>query len=156
MHGDEQVVAVLNEVLTAELTSVNQYFVDAKMFANWGYARLAAHFHEESIDEMKDADVLIERILYLDGLPNVQRLSAVRIGGTATEKLEAALALEVDAIERLNWGITTCVEAGDDGSRQLLASILAGEERHADWVETQLSLVTQLGEGAYLTGQIGD
>jgi bacterioferritin len=156
VQGDDQVVAVLNDVLTAELTSVNQYFVDAKMFANWGYTRLAAHFHDESIDEMKDADVLIERILFLGGLPNVQRLSAVHIGETPVEKLEAALALEVEAIDRLNRGIATCTASGDDGSRQLLATILTGEERHADWVETQLSLVIQLGEGPYLAQQIID
>jgi len=155
MQGDAEVVRVLNEVLTAELTSVNQYFVDAKMFANWGYGKLAGHFHEESIDEMKDADVLIERILFLDGVPNVQRLSPVRIGENLTEKLEAAKVLEVEAIARLNEGIATCVASGDDGSRQLLSTILEGEERHLDWVETQLGLVAQLGETAYLSQQIG-
>jgi len=156
MQGDAQIVGILNEVLTAELTAVNQYFVDAKMFSNWGYTNLAGHFREESIDEMKDADALIERILYLDGLPNVQRLGTVRVGETAKEKLEAALQLEVEAVERLNRGIATCTEKGDDGSRQLLSEILAGEERHADWLETQLTLIEQLGEVAYLAEKIGE
>ena len=156
MQGDSEIVEILNEVLTAELTAVNQYFVDAKMFANWGYSNLAAHFREESIDEMKDADALIERILYLEGLPNVQRLGTVRVGETATEKFQAALQLEVEAVDRLNRGIATCTAKGDDGSRQLLSTILAGEERHADWLETQLSLVEQLGEAAYLAEKIGD
>ena len=154
MQGDTQVIDVLNEILTNELTSVNQYFVDSKMFANWGYARLAAHFYDESIDEMKDADRLIERILYLEGLPNVQRLSSIRIGEDPVEKLEAALALETTAIERLNQGIATCTAAGDDGTRHLLATILQGEERHADFVETQLSLVAQLGLAGYLAQQV--
>jgi bacterioferritin len=156
MQGDANVIGVLNDVLTAELTSVNQYFLDSKMFANWGYGVLAKHFYDESIDEMKDADALIERILFLDGLPNVQRLSPVHVGENPTEKLEAAKTLEVEAVERLNQGIATCVEAGDDGSRQLLSTILEGEERHLDWVDTQLGLVAQLGETAYLAQQLGD
>ena len=154
MQGDPAVIEVLNDVLTWELTSVNQYFVDSRMLSNWGYERLATHFYEESIDEMKDADRLIERILYLDGLPNVQRLSSVRIGEDPVEKLEAGLVLETEAIERLNQGIATCTGAGDDGSRQLLAEILLGEERHADFLETQLALTTQLGTSAYLAQQV--
>ena len=156
MRRDAEITELLNEVLTAELTSVNQYFVDSKMFANWGYGRLAKHFYDESIDEMKDADVLIERILFLDGLPNVQRLSSVRVGETATEKLELALALEVEAVDRLNAGVARCTEIGDTGSRDLLAEILHGEETHADWLETQLTLVEQLGDTAYLAEQIHD
>ena len=155
MHGNPAIIEMLNEVLTAELTAVNQYFIHAKMCDNWGFDRLAAKIREESIDEMKDADVLIERILFLDGVPNVQRLSPVRIGENLTEKLEAAKLLEVEAIARLNEGIATCVTASDDGSRQLLSTILEGEERHLDWVETQLGLVEQLGETAYLSQQIG-
>jgi bacterioferritin len=154
MQGDPAVIEVLNDVLTWELTSVNQYFVDSRMLRNWGYERLAAHFYEESIDEMKDADRLIERILYLDGLPNVQRLSSVRIGENPVEKLEAGLVLETEAIERLNQGMATCTGVGDDGSRQLLAAILLGEERHADVLETQLALAAQLGTGAYLAQQV--
>ena len=152
--ANEEIVEILNAVLTAELTSVNQYFVDSKMFAQWGYERLAKHFYDESIEEMKDADELIERILYLDGLPNVQRLSAVRIGETPKEKLELALALEVDAIERLNAGVTRCAELGDTGTRDVLADVLHGEEEHADFLGTQLQLVDQLGDAAYLAQQI--
>ena len=154
MQGHEDVIELLNEVLTAELTAVNQYFLDAKMFANWGYERLGAKFREESIDEMKDADELIERILYLDGLPNVQRLSTVRIGETATEKLELALDLEKVAIDRLNRGIGLCVTHADNGSRELLEKILVGEEGHADWLEAQLELIRQVGEANYLAQQI--
>ncbi len=154
MQGHEDVIELLNEVLTAELTAVNQYFLDAKMFDNWGYERLGAKFREESIDEMKDADELIERILYLDGLPNLQRLGTVRVGETATEKLELALDLEKVAIDRLNRGIALCVTLADNGSRELLEKILVGEEGHADWLESQLELIRQLGEPHYLAQQI--
>ena len=154
MVGNDEIIEILNAVLTAELTAINQYFVDAKMLDNWGYERLGKHFRDESIDEMKDADELIERILFLEGLPNVQRLSSVRVGETATEKFELALALEVEAIERLNAGVARCTELGDTGSRDLLAEILHGEETHADWLETQLTLVEQLGDTAYLAQQI--
>lgn len=156
MQGDPAVIEVLNEVLTAELTAVNQYFVDSKMMSNWGYARLSDRFRHESIDEMKDADELIERIIYLDGLPNVQRLSAVRIGEDVPEKLTAALDLEKVAIERLNRGIALCVDKGDNGSRLLLEEILEGEEGHADWLETQLTLIAQIGLAEYLNAQIRD
>ena len=156
MVGNDEIIEILNAVLTAELTAINQYFVDAKMFENWGYERLAKHFRDESIDEMKDADELMERILYLEGLPNVQRLSSVRVGETATEKLELALALEVEAVGRLDAGVARGTELGDTGSRDLLAEILHGEETHADWLETQLTLVEQLGDTAYLAEQIHD
>jgi bacterioferritin len=154
MQGDRTIIDLLNEVLTAELTAVNQYFADAKMCANWGYDRLAEKFREESIGEMKDADALIERILYLDGMPNLQRLGSVRIGETVPEKFALALDLERAAIERLNGGIATCIGVGDHGSRELLDHILEGEEEHADWIETQLELVRQLGEAHYLAQQI--
>ena len=154
MQGDPQVVELLNEVLTAELTAVNQYFLDAKMFDNWGYERLAERFRSESIDEMKDADHLIERLLYLDGHPNLQRLGTIRTGESPVEKLSLALTLEKEAIARLNPGIALCVERGDNGSRDLLADILEGEEDHADWLESQLSLVEQLGQDHYLAQQI--
>jgi len=154
MRGRDDIIELLNEVLTAELTAVNQYFLDSKMFSNWGYDRLASRFRDESIDEMKDADHLIERILYLDGMPNVQRLGSVRVGETPVEKINLALELEKEAIDRLNNGIALCVSAGDNGSRELLASILEGEEEHADWLESQLALVSQLGEVPYLAEQI--
>jgi bacterioferritin len=156
MRGEGSLIELLNEVLTAELTSINQYFVDAKMLDNWGYERLAHHFREESIDEMKDADELIERILYLDGVPNLQRLGTVRVGETVPEKLQLALTLETESIERLNAGIARALAAGDNGSRDLLEKVLEGEEEHADWLETQLELISQVGDAHYLAQQIRD
>ena len=156
MQGDPQIIDLLNDVLTAELTAVNQYFLDAKMYDNWGYERLAERFRSESIDEMKDADHLIERLLYLEGHPNLQRLGTIRTGESPVEKLSLALVLEHEAIARLNPGIALCVERGDNGSRDLLAEILEGEEDHADWLESQLSLVEQLGQAHYLAQQICD
>jgi bacterioferritin len=156
MQGDPQIIELLNEVLTAELTAVNQYFLDAKMFDNWGYERLGERFRSESIDEMKDADHLIERLLYLEGHPNLQRLGTIRTGETPVEKLSLALVLEQEAIARLNPGLALCVERGDNGTRDLLAEILQGEEDHADWLESQLSLVEQLGQAHYLAQQIRD
>jgi bacterioferritin len=156
MRRDPAIVEILNEVLTAELTSINQYFVDAKMLDKWGYEPLAQHYRDESIDEMKDADVLIERILFLEGVPNLQRLSTVRVGETVPEKLQLALDLEYESIERLNLGIAKCVELADNGTRELLEHILEGEEDHADWLETQLGLVQQLGETHYLAQQLRD
>jgi bacterioferritin len=154
MQGSEDVIELLNEVLTAELTAVNQYFLDAKMFDNWGYERLGQRFRDESIGEMKDADELIERILYLEGHPNLQRLGTVRVGETATEKLTLGLDLERQAIVRLNRGIALCVAQDDNGTRELLEEILTGEEDHADWIETQLELVRQLGDAHYLAQQV--
>ena len=154
MKGSDAVIEVLNDVLTAELTAINQYFVDAKMCQDWGYAALAAHIRADSIDEMGDAEKLIERILYLDGVPNLQRLGTVRVGETVPEKLALALELETAAIRRLNEGIAVCTQAGDNGSRELLESILEGEESHADWIETQLGLIRELGEAFYLAQQV--
>jgi bacterioferritin len=156
MQGDPAIVDLLNEVLTGELTAVNQYFVDAKMLGNWGYERLGERFRHESIDEMKDAERLVDRILYLEGVPNLQRLGVVRVGETAAEKLTLALELEHEAIARLNGGIARCVAVGDNGSRELLATILEGEESHADWLETQLELIGQIGEAHYLAQQVRD
>jgi bacterioferritin len=156
MQGDPQILELLNEVLTAELTAVNQYFLDAKMLDNWGYDRLAERFRSESIDEMKDADHLIERLLYFDGHPNLQRLGTIRTGEDPAEKLALALTLEQEAIARLNEGIALCADRGDNGTRDLLAGILEGEEEHADWLESQLSLIEQLGQVHYLAQQIRD
>jgi bacterioferritin len=154
MQGDESIIELLNEVLTAELTAINQYFVDAKMCENWGLGRLAAQFREESIDEMKDADALIERILYLDGTPNLQRLGSVRVGETVPEKLALALDLEKAAIERLNRAVTAARDVGDNGSRELFERILLGEETHADWLEAQLTAIEQVGVQNYLAQQL--
>ena len=124
MPGNPEVIQFLNEVLTAELTAVNQYFLDAEMLSDWGYERLAGHFRADSIDEMKDAEVLIRRILHLDGLPNLQRLGSVATGESPPEKLRLALELEQAAVERLNRGLALCVEHSDGGSRQLVENIL--------------------------------
>ena len=156
MKGHDDIIELLNDVLTAELTAINQYFVDAKMYQNWGFQRLAKRFRDESIDEMHDADKLIERILYVEGLPNLQRLGTVRVGETPVEKLQLALDLEHEAIGRLNRGIARCVELADNGSRELLEEILVGEESHADWLEAQLELVRQLGDANYLAQHIHD
>jgi bacterioferritin len=156
MRGDPQVIEVLNEVLTAELTAINQYFIHSRMCANWGYERLAKKKREESIDEMKDADELIERILYLDGVPNIQRLNPVRVGEDAVEQHKLDLALETEAIARLNRGIALATDKGDNGTRELLEKILHGEEESADWLESQLHLVEELGKDHYLAQQIRD
>ncbi len=156
MKGDPGVIEALNEVLTAELTAINQYFAQGKMCKNWGYERLASKFREESIGEMKDADAIIERILYLDGVPNMQRLGPVRVGEHPKEQLELALATEVAAIERLNRGIKLARESDDNGSREMLEGILEGEEEHADWLEAQLYLIENVGAERYLAEQIGE
>ena len=154
MRGDPEVIELLNEVLTAELTAVNQYFLDSRMLSNWGYDRLGTRFYEESLDEMKDADHLIERILYLEGVPNVQKLNKVSVGQTVPEQLRLDLDVEKAAIKRLNTGIETCRAHGDNGSRELLEDILEGEEAHANWIEAQLTLIAQVGESNYLAQQI--
>ena len=154
MKGDAMVIDLLNEVLTGELTAINQYFLHAKMCQNWGYQKLHEHIRKESIDEMKHADVLIERILYLEGLPNVQRLGKVNIGQTVVEMLKNDLGVETVAIPLLNKSIETCRQVGDNGSEQLLKNILTSEEAHVDWLEAQLELVKQVGEAHYLAQQI--
>jgi bacterioferritin len=154
MKGNQQIIDVLNDVLTAELTAVNQYFLHAKMLKNWGYARLAQHVRAESIDEMKHADELIERVLYLEGLPNLQRLGKLNIGETAIEQLKNDLAMEYDAVKRFNDGILLCRDLGDNGSEDLLKKMLVSEEEHVDWLETQLELVKQIGEANYLSQQL--
>jgi bacterioferritin len=156
MQGDPGVIELLNEVLTAELTAVNQYFIHAKMQADWGYRKLAAYTRHESIDEMKHAEVLIERILYLDGVPNMQRYFPVIVGETVKEQLEKDLELEHVAIGRLNRGIAQCVAVGDNGSRELLEGILVSEEEHTDWLETQLETIAQVGEALWLSTWIQD
>ena len=156
MRGDPKVIEALNDVLTAELTAINQYFVHAKMCENWGYQRLKEKKREESIGEMKDADEIIERILYLDGVPNMQRLSPVGVGEDPVEQHKLDLALETEAIERLNKAVALCVQKGDNGSRALLEGILKGEEESADWLEAQLHIVEEIGKEQYLAEQIHD
>jgi len=154
MKGDPKIIDLLNEVLTGELTAVNQYFLHARMCRNWGYKRLNDRIYKESIDEMKHADELIERILFLDGLPNVQRLSKIMVGQTVPEILKNDLAVEMHAIPLLNKGIQQCRDAGDNGSEMLLDKILHAEEEHVDWLESQLTLIQQIGEQNYLSQQI--
>jgi bacterioferritin len=154
VKGDPRIIDLLNEVLTGELTAINQYFLHARMCKNWGYEHLGAHIYKESIDEMKHADKLIERVLFLDGLPNLQRLGKLNIGTTAPEILTNDLALEMQAIPMLNKHIQTCRDIGDNGSEHLLKEILVSEEEHVDWLEAQLELIRQLGDVQYLTQQI--
>jgi bacterioferritin len=154
VQGNAAVIELLNEVLTNELTAVNQYFLHSRMQKNWGFTKLADYTYAESIDEMKHADVLIERILFLEGHPNVQRLDAVRIGESVPEQFAADLAVEVHAIDALRRGIVACREADDDVTRLLFERILESEEEHVDYLETQLSLLQHLGEPAYLSQQL--
>ena len=154
MKGDPQVLDALADVLAAELSAINQYFLHAKMCSNWGYVRLAKQKREESIEEMKDAEAVMDRILYLDGIPNMMRLNPVKIGEDAIEQHELDLALEVAAVERLNKAIALCVSKGDNGTRELLEHILKGEEHAVDWLESQLHLVKELGKERYLAEQI--
>ena len=154
MQGDPAIIEILNEVLTAELTAVNQYWVHYRMLDNWGLKRLADHAREESIDEMKDADELIERILYLEGVPNLQRYGNVMVGETVAEQFALDLEVEKAAVERYNRGIELAVAKHDNGTRELLEERLVGEESHADWLETQIELVRQVGIEQYLATQI--
>ena len=156
MQGNPAIIEMLNEALTAELTAINQYFIHAKMCDNWGFDRLAEKIRDESIDEMKDAEALIERILYLEGVPNLQRLGPVMVGETVPEQFDLDLAVEVAAVERYNRGIALAVEHGDNGTRELFERRLLGEESHADWLESQIELIRQVGVENYLATQIHD
>jgi bacterioferritin len=149
-----EVIAALNDILTAELTGINQYFLHAKLLENWGYAR--KHVRAESIDEMKHADQLMERILYLEGMPNVQRLGRIRIGETVPEMFDSDLELEREAVPRLNAAIALCSASGDSGTRHLLEEILVSEEEHLDWLETQIRLIEEIGLAGYLGEQMTD
>ena len=155
MKGDAKVIELLNRVLYNELTAINQYFLHARMFNNWGFKALGDHEYHESIDEMKHADKLIERILFLDGLPNLQNLGKLMIGETPKEALECDLKLEHNALPALKEGVAYCEQVGDFVSRQLFADILASEEEHIDWLETQLALIERLGVENYLQTKIG-
>ena len=150
MQGDARVIEFLNEQLTAELTAINQYFLHAKMQENWGYTRLAAHTRAESIDEMRHAETLTDRILFLEGLPNFQRLFALRIGETVREQFESDMLVEAEAIDRLRRGIEYMRSIGDVTSARIFEDILKDEEHHVDYLETQLHLIDTLGEQLYL------
>ena len=150
MRGDDEIIALLNEQLTSELTAINQYFLHAKMQQNWGLTKLAAYTKNESLDEMRHAELITDRILFLEGLPNYQRLFSLRIGQTVREQLEADLAIEVEVVERLRPGIKLCRDKGDITTARLFEDILADEEHHIDYIETNLELIDKLGEQLYL------
>ncbi len=156
MKGDAKVIEFLNKALYNELTAINQYFLHAKMLKNWGLKELAQHEYEESIDEMKHADKLSERILFLDGLPNFQILGKLRIGENPRELLECDLALEYEALPLLRDAIAHCESVADYVSRKLFADILESEEEHVDWIETQLSIIDRIGEPNYLLTKLED
>lgn len=154
MKGEPEIIDILNAVLTSELTAINQYFIHSKMCSNWGYKALAKKKYSESIEEMKHADVVIDRILFLEGTPNMQRLNPVRVGENPIEQHELDLQLEVDAIARLKQGIKVCFDKGDHGTRDLLQKILESEEEGVDWLEEQLHLVKDIGREHYLAHQM--
>ena len=154
MKGDPCIIDMLNEVLTGELTAINQYFLHGKMCLNWGYDHLGKKIYEESIDEMKHAQKLVERILFLDGLPNLQKLDKIAIGTSVIEILKNDLAFELGTVPRLNKGIALSRDVGDNGSEDLLSHILVESEKHVDWLESQLELVQQVGDAHYLAQQI--
>ena len=154
MKTDNKVIAALNEILTGELTAINQYFLHARMCSHWGYERIGKVIYSESIDEMKHAQKLVDRILFLEGLPNLQKLDPLQIGESVPEALTADLALEGQAIPRLKKAIQLCWDTSDHGTRELLEQILVDEERHVDWLEAQIGLIKNLGDKNYLAQQI--
>jgi bacterioferritin len=154
MKADKQIIALLNDVLTAELTAVNQYFLHARLCHHWGYERLYEKVRKESIEEMKHADELIDRILYLEGLPNLQRYGKIDVGQTVPEQFKLDLAVEYDAVKRLNDAIEACRAAGDNGTREMLEDMLREEEAHVDWLETQQEAIKQIGVERYLSEQL--
>jgi bacterioferritin len=156
VKGDPKVIALLNQVLKAELTAINQYFLHAEMCDNWGYYKLGKLAKKESIEEMMHAEKLMERLLYLDGTPNMSDYFKINIGQNVKEQFQNDLNLEIDAVKRLNDGIELCAKIGDNGSRQLLIGILSDEEHHIDWLEAQLHSIKEIGIENYLAQQLGD
>jgi len=154
VKGDPKIIAVLSQVLKAELTAINQYFLHAEMCENWGYMRMAKLIRKESIEEMQHAEILMERILYLDGTPNMSDYFKINIGQTLKAQLQNDLNLEYEAVKRLNAGIETCVKVSDNGSRELLEKILTDEEHHIDWLEGQLHAIGEMGIENYLAQQL--
>ena len=156
MQGSPEIIDFLNEALAAEVTAINQYFVNSKVCEDWGWTRLAAKMREESVEEMHDAEKLMDRILYLDGMPRLESLASVRAGKTVEEQLENDRLLEVAAIDRYRRGVALSEERGDVGTRELLEHLLVGEEEHLDWIETQQSAIADIGIQNYLQAQLGD
>lgn len=156
MQGNQKVIDALNRGLTIELTAINQYFCQAKMCKNWGYSKLAKKHYEESIGEMKHAEKLIDRILFLEGTPEIARYDVIRVGTDVKEQFENDLVLEKGGVDAYNAAISLCTSVNDSGSRELLAGILVESEEHVDWLETQLSLIKDVGLQMYLQNQIGE
>ena len=156
MKGDKQVIEALNKALTIELTAINQYFIQAKMLKNWGYLALAKKMYEESIGEMKHADKLIERVLFLEGIPNIARYDTIRVGSDVEEQLSNDLKLESNGVKVYNETITLAAKVQDNGTRELLEGILVSSEEHVDWLETQLSVIKAVGLQNYLAQQLGE
>ena len=154
MKGDAKVIKLLNQVLKAELTAINQYFLHAEMCHNWRYDKLYGFIRKESIDEMKHAEALMERILYLEGTPNMADYFKINIGATVEQQFKNDLQVEYEAVARLNEGIKACVAVGDNGSRELLEKILVDEEEHVDWLEAQLHAIEEMGIQNYLAQQL--
>ena len=154
MKGHDQIIDLLNEALTHELTSINQYFLHGRLCQNWGFLRLGKKLRHESIDEMKHADLLIERVLYLDGFPNLQRLNPLHIGQSVEEQLQVDLELEKAAVALFNRGVELARSLGDNGTRELLEKILVSEEEHADWIEEQIACIERVGIQNYLAQQM--
>ncbi len=154
MKGDKNVLAFLNEVLKAELTAINQYFLHAEMCENWGYERMAKLVRKESIEEMTHAEKLMERILYLDGTPNMSDYFKINVGATVEQQIKNDLELEYAAVKRLNDGIQLCMKMNDSGSRELAEHILTDEEHHIDWLEGQLHAIGEMGIQNYLAQQL--
>jgi bacterioferritin len=154
MKGDPEILTALQEVLSAELTAINQYFIHARMLRNWRYMRLADHTEKESIGEMKHAQEAMDRILYFDAAPNMQKYMKINVGKSVPEMMKIDLALEQDAVERLNRGIALCTQKGDNGTRALFERILVSEEEHIDWIEAQLQQIKDIGAETYIAQQI--
>lgn len=154
MQGQSEILELLNEILTGELTAINQYYVHARICENWGYERLWQKIRAEAIEEMKHADLLIERILFLGGVPNLQRLAKVNIGETVPEQLELDLEVERGTVVRLNDAVAVCRQKGDNGSRIMLEGILTDSEGHIHWIEAQLDQIRQVGAENYLAQQM--
>jgi bacterioferritin len=154
VKGDAEILKLLQEVLSAELTAINQYFIHARMLRNWRYMRLADHTEKESIGEMKHAQEAIDRILYFDGVPNMQKYMKINVGKTVPEMMKVDHSLELDAVKRLNRGIALATDKGDNGTRALLERILVSEEEHIDWIEAQLQQIKDIGAENYLAQQI--
>ena len=155
MKGNPQVIDALNRALTVELTAINQYFCQAKMCMNWGFKLLGKKHYEESMGEMKHAEKLIDRILFLDGTPEIARYDVIRVGTNVKEQFENDLKLEMSGVNHYNEAITLCASVKDNGTRELLEPILVESEEHVDWLETQLALIEAVGLQNYLTEQIG-